>query len=409
MRFTRLLVSAVAALAVAGSAAGEEGGAAMTATPEEAPAAPEASAPAPSEEAMPASEPMQQAAAPAASAAAQPKASARPRAPKRKPKLGPVAHDASGQRGRIHTVAPGDTLWDISDAYLGTPWVWPSIWQDNPKVPNPHRIHPGDKLWVSPTAMRRVTDEEAAQLLANEQLPASVDDASPSPLPTVTVPSIERIGFVSASELAAAGAILGSRRPERWYGSEMPVYLSLGAGQVEPGERFDVVRAEHEVEDPATGRTLGVFVERLGWVEVTKVEGDTSEAVIRMAAREIQAGDRLLPRREQAREVAVRPVAPPVAGQIAYLADQRTIHGSLDLVFLNRGSEHGLVVGSPLEVFRQGDQVRDPDTGERRTLPDQVLARLVVVSAEPHTAVAVVTHASEELARGDRFREARAR
>lgn len=322
--------------------------------------------------------------------------------------LGPLGHDAAGQSGRVHTVKSGDTLWDLSDAYLGTPWVWPSIWQDNPDVANPHRIFPGDKIWISPTSMRRVSDAEAAQLLASDgELPASpAEDAGTAPLDTIRVPTLDTVGFVSADLLAASGSILGSPRPETWYGAEMPVYLSLGEGEVEKGDRFTVVRAQEDVRDPATRRVIGVHIAKLGWVEVTKVHSESAEAVIRASAQEMQAGDRILPRTEVGQEVAVQPTTTPVEGQIALLGNSQTIKGGQDLVFLNRGSEDGLLIGSPLEVFRPGGEARDVETGRPRLLPDEVLAQLVVVSAEPDTAVAVVTHASQEISRGQPFRGA---
>jgi hypothetical protein len=420
MRIVSLLLCAVASIALAGGAARAAD------APGDASAPAEAVAPA-AQEGMPASGGAESAAAPAGDAAT-PDAAPASQAPaageasaaseaaspapkraavKRKPRLGPVGHDASGQRGRIHTVASGDTLWDISDAYLGTPWVWPSLWQDNPNVPNPHRIFPGNKLWITPTTMRRVTDAEAAELLAGE-LPASADDAMPAPPGGLSVPNIDAIGFVSADMIAASGSILGSSRDDVWYSAEMPVYLSLGAGQVQKGDRFTVVRAEQKVRDPETNRSLGVYVDRLGWVEVVAVHAESAEAVIRESVREMTAGDRLLPHSETPPEVMVRSGAPPVEGQIAFLPDLRTVQGGQDVVFLNRGSEHGLAVGSPLEVYRPGARVRDRETRERRMLPDDVLANLVVVSAEPQTAVAVVTHATEEIGRGDMFRGASA-
>ena len=344
-----------------------------------------------------------EAAAAAAPAEAAPAPAAQPEPVKRKPKLGPVGHDASGQRGRIHTVASGDTLWDISDANLGTPWVWPSIWQDNPEVPNPHRIFPGDKLWISPTAMRRVSDEEAARLLGGE-LPAAIEDAG-SGLGSIVVPSVDALGFVSAEALTASGSILGSPRNESWLAAESPVFLSLGAGQVEKGDRFTVVRAEEDVRDPETNRTLGVYVARLGWVEVTEVHPESSMAVIRSSAREMQAGDRLLPFHEPLREVPVRAATAPIEGQVVFPATARRVHGGRDLVYLNRGSDHGLMVGSPLEVFRASGQAVDQETGMRRAMPDDVTASLVVISAEPQSAVAVVTRSNREIERGDWFRE----
>jgi hypothetical protein len=328
---------------------------------------------------------------------------------KRKPKLGPVGHDASGQRGRIHTVASGDTLWDISDAYLGTPWVWPSIWQDNPAVPNPHRIYPGNKLWVSPTAMRRITDEEAARLLGGE-LPASLQDVPTGPLSSVVVPSVESLGFVSADALTASGSILGSPRPRAsQFAAQDRVYVSVAAGQVEKGDRFTVVRAQDEVRDPETNRTLGVYVERLGWLEVVAVDAESSLAEIRSSAREMEIGDRLLPHSEPLREIPVRAATPPVEGQVALPPAARRVHGGMDVVYLNRGTEDGLLVGSPLEVIRPGELALDQETGQRRLLPDHVMASLVVVSAEPGSAVALVTSANHEIQRGDVFRGASAR
>lgn len=389
MRIVSLLVCAMASIGLAVNASAvdaEPAPAAAAAAPADAAAAPAETAAAPAE---------------AASAPA-----AQPAPVKRKPKLGPVGHDASGQRGRIHTVASGDTLWDISDAYLGTPWVWPSIWQDNPEVPNPHRIFPGDKLWISPTAMRRVSDEEAARLLGGE-LPAAIEDTG-SGLGSIVVPSVDALGFVSADVLTASGSILGSSRNESWLAAEAPVFVSLGAGQVEKGDRFTVVRAEEDVRDPETNRTLGVYVARLGWVEVTEVHPESSVAVIRSSAREMQAGDRLLPFHEPLREVPVRAATAPVEGQVAFPASARRVHGGMDLVYLNRGSDHGLMVGSPLEVFQPNGRAVDQETGLRRTMPDDITASLVVISAEPRSAVALVTKAEREIQRGDWFRGASA-
>lgn len=47
---------------------------------------------------------------------------------------------------KSYIVEKGDTLWDISEMYLDSPWLWPRLWQVNPEIDNPHLIYPGDKL-----------------------------------------------------------------------------------------------------------------------------------------------------------------------------------------------------------------------------------------------------------------------
>ena len=330
----------------------------------------------------------------------------------RTPVLGPMGYDAEGRPGRIHTVVGGDTLWDISDAYLGTPWVWPSIWVDNPEVDDPHRIYPGDRIWITPTSMRRVTPEEAAELIARvpegaDPLPAAHDESIDAPV--VTGPSfdfnqLETLGFISPEAFEGAGSIIGTPSLHTILAQTRLVYISRGEGETAVGDRFDVVRLAEDVRDPDTGDKIGVFAEPLGWLEVTEVHPESSVARIEVSYFDMAVGDRIVERQELPTSLTLRPAPDGVEGRVAYFKTHRTVMAQRDIVFLNRGTDHGVEVGSPLEVYRPGTPAEDAMTREERTLPDHIVADLIVVSAEPTTSVAVVTHARNELAMGDHFR-----
>jgi hypothetical protein len=336
--------------------------------------------------------------------------------------LGAVGYDSQGRRGRIHIVVPRDTLWDISNAYLGTPWVWPSIWKDNDDIANPHLIHPGDHIWITPSEMRRVTPEEAAMLLANrplEEAPAAMDEAPVEPRPEVVpelaepvdrgsyrVSARETTGLVTPEQLEASASIVDSVPERVLMSQEDSVYIGLGESDVEPGDQLTIFRTNEKVFDPDTGALLGYHVEMLGWLEVLETYPETSLARIGMSTSEVEITDRLMPREPLPAEIAIQAGPEDVEGKISFFPSKRVLMGFNDFVYLNRGSLDGLEVGSPLVVYRPGRLAREVTRGEKVHVPDEPIAQMLVVRTEDQSAVAVVTHSSTELKLGDRFRGA---
>jgi hypothetical protein len=299
--------------------------------------------------------------------------------------------------------------------------VWPSIWKDNQEIRNPHLIHPGDRIWITPSEMRRVTPEEAAALLAGQ--PAAPEaEGAPTPEPSEAPPAIaapetpaphmmhvvaqEGVGLVTPEALEAAGSIVAAVPNRAMLAEPDGIYVGVPEGDTQKGDQFTIFRVQEKVFDPETHRLLGYHVDILGWAEVEKTTPETALAVIRESYAEIQLGDRLMPRSPVPSEIAVQGSPGDIDGRISFFENKRTEMGTLDFVYLNRGSLDGLEVGSPLEVYRQAFLAKESTRNERVRVPERVVAQMLVVKAEPMTAVAFVTHTSEELELGDRFRGA---
>jgi hypothetical protein len=345
------------------------------------------------------------------------------------PPLGAVGYDSDGRQGRIHLVVSSDTLWDISDSYLGTPWVWPSIWQDNRDIENPHLIHPGDRVWITAHEMRRVTAEEASALLANgppavdresavalaapdvtepefafEPIPAAMPESAGFLMRSFKVSARESAGLVSLEQMVASASIVG-KIPERVFLSqEDQVYVGLGESDVEVGDQFTIFRTREKVYDPDTGTLLGYDVAILGWVEIDETYAETSRAVIRMSTAGVVVEDRLIPREPFPQEISLLPSPEGVEGKISFFPQRRVLMGDNDFVYLNRGSLDGLEVGSPLEVYRVGYDAPEVTRHEDVEVPDRVVAKMIVVRAATEAAVAVIMNTDTELKLGDRFR-----
>jgi len=361
--------------------------------------------------------------------------------------LGPQGIDDLGRTGRLHTVSSGDTLWDLSSAYLGTPWVWPSVWIDNGDIDNPHLIMPGDRIWITANEMRVVSDAEAESFLAPVVAPvaevvedAPVDEmaiveepiqplaaletgaddpstleafpvavpgqeaASTAPGRRITVSQRAAMGFVSADDLAGASTIVDSPVERTWLAAGDPIVLGMGEGDVEVGDEFTVFEVVDEVRDIETNRILGHHVNVLGWIEVNELTGDTSIGEIRMSFSEMERGFRVMPRQDLSHHVTARTTPDAIEGKVVFLPSDATVTADGGYVYLNRGEFHGVEIGSELEVFDAGGIVNERSRRVDVRTPDHRVAKLVVVSVMPDSSVAFVLSSTRELEVGDDVR-----
>lgn len=330
----------------------------------------------------------------------------------------------SGEKGQLHVVAPGDTLWGITERYLGTPWIWPSIWKENATIPDPNRIYPGDLIWITNSGMRKVSREEAEALTRPpEQAPAApveplepdeptvpgdpfatLDGGQARPEHALRYPGLEAAPFVSTDELAALGSVLGTHADHHWISQSQRMIVSLGEGRTQVGDRLVVFRERRGIWHPQTRKRVGSYVEIVGRAEITEVHDETSYAQVIWATSEIEPGDRLMPAEETDEEIVPTLSPASVEGVILALRPNHFYGGAGELVMLDRGIQDGLARGSEFVVYRSGELRRDPLEGRSLQTPDDVLGRALVVKLTARSAVALLTQAHSEIHPGDRYR-----
>ena len=86
------------------------------------------------------------------------------------------------EMGIKYTVKSGDTLWDISEKFFGSPWIWPELWEMNSKqVMNPHLIFPGNRLHLFRHKQLTVVPEAVEEVKAQPEEQAVVEVAVEEP------------------------------------------------------------------------------------------------------------------------------------------------------------------------------------------------------------------------------------
>lgn len=312
-----------------------------------------------------------------------------------------------------YIIQRGDTLWDLAGKWLGDPFLWPQVWDQNRYVLDSHWIYPGDPLVVpgQPTVVPPEGPPEGPAVSSAPGAPTGTKGkeaksakpvpAAPKLIPVADMSDLYCSGFIEPSHSTAEVRIVGREFEREMVATGDVVYVNQGQSQgVRAGDRLAVIRPESAVSHPASGDALGTYVRRLGSMRVLAAQENTATAVIEFGCDAMKEGDEIVPWVEipAPRLTELPPMdqydVTPSGGAVGYVVaarDSLQRVGEGNVIHVDLGDASGLGSGEILQLFR--------DNGD---LPRLMLGRAVVLTVEPGTATAKVYQSVREIAVGDR-------
>lgn len=319
-----------------------------------------------------------------------------------------------------YTVKKGDTLWDISSAFLNSPWKWPEIWHANPQIENPHLIYPGDLIkLIYIDGEARLTSERTLKLVpggangnggsginATEKLSPQIRVVQNEA--AITAIPLDRIdSFLSRSRvvddlktLEKAPYILAGPQKRIVSGAGDEAYARGSFGDF---TNFGVYRKGDVLFDPKTKEVLGIHALGVGSVSIKSQKGDIATLNVVRANEEIRIGDRLLPSEDRSTSSTFFPSGPDteITGSIVGVEGGVQQVGKYNVVMINRGEREGIKPGNVLAIYKKGEVVVDRVTGGRVSLPDERAGLLMVFRTFKKMSFALVLEADRPLTVGD--------
>jgi len=310
------------------------------------------------------------------------------------------------QETYIHVVVKGDTLWDICQDLYANPWVWPKVWQMNPHITNPHWIYPGTELRVYYEVARYYEEGTAVAETAVVEKAPVVEEVTPPPppkVPTISFSEIDQVGFITPFVPEGKGFILGGKRQRTLIGAADKIYVQFREGaQPEVGERFFVFRTSLLFKHPITKKDVGYLNTMLGVLEVVLVAPDHAKAVVISSFQEMSANDKLMPYKKRSEEIALKPGAEPIEGNIILAEWGTFLIAHRQIVFIDLGANDEIKAGHRFEVFQEPKALTSKD--EEIVLSIQPIGELLVLAVEQETAATIVIKALTEFTPGERVR-----
>jgi len=325
----------------------------------------------------------------------------------------PAESAARPSEGIVHTVVAGDTLWDLSSKYLGSPWKWTEIWERNRFLTNPHYIYPGIQVVIVPPGAREFAlEQEPAAAAGPAETPAaaapSVEAVQP-PVPRVTPPRVPYLDikpeeFVRAGEFlkdapTGIGAIMGGKEPKVGFVEGDTVYLSLRK-EIPAGQLLGVYRVRGPIDSPGKRPVSGYVKYLIGVIQaVPNVDGQAA-ANVRHSFEDLTRADLISEEIPAYAPVRIDPGADGIPCSVitGRLWNEELAQG--DFIYLDQGASAGVAVGN---VFRVFVPTGVESGSEAHSAPGKVLfeaARAVVVRVSPDFSTVYVASSSESFAAG---------
>lgn len=304
--------------------------------------------------------------------------------------------------GLVHTVVAGDTLWDLSARYLGSPWRWPELWERNRFLTNPHYIYPGIRVVVFPPAAREygmaiLNPEPPAEAAAEKAVEsaAGATEAAPGPgkaaAPVAAVPEVDvvRAGLFLPHRPEGIGNIREGVDSRVAFSESDTVFLSL-AKEIPVGQLLGVYRVRGPVDPPSCGSVSGYVKYLVGVLQVVEPKDGKVTAVVRKSFEDLSRADRIDEEIPGYAPIVLKPGGGSLGAIVLAGRGENTEFATGNMVYLDKGSEAGVEVGNLFRVLDGEDDAvwkESRDGGER--VPVEV-ARAVVVRTLPGSSSAYI-------------------
>jgi hypothetical protein len=295
-----------------------------------------------------------------------------------------VEHEA----GVYYTIQKGDTLWELSQRFLDSPWQWPDVWSENSQIANPHRIYPGDRI-------RLFNHKDVARWVDTDLDKEVVEEKDPL---YYFYSAIDKIGFIKKEPATPRGTIFKVKDDKEIISKADLVYIRPNEDtSFVPGSKLTVYRTLKPLKDRKTNSYIGIQHYLTGIVEITKIEPKFALARVVQSFRSIEVNDLLIPYVKRSPKIILTESKKELKGKIIVSEEHASIIGDNTVAFIDKGNKDGVKPGQTYTIFYQEKKRLDPETKGDVYLTPVDFGTLIVLHSEKTTSTVLITNAEKSI------------
>lgn len=292
-------------------------------------------------------------------------------------------HIVETETGIYYIIQPGDTLWDLSQQFSDSAWLWPDLWKENKDIPNPHLIYPGQRIRIY-----RRTD-------IDKMGPAETAEGLSADRGTYTYKRMDAVGFIRYPALTPSGVIFDVQEPKEMINTYDVVYIRPEITEdFHVGDRFTIYHTLEPIRDEKNSEIIGVQHLIKGIVEITDIQSEVITGSVMKTFRPLTVDDQVTPYLDRPASFPLKESVPGIEGKMISAEDHLEMIGEHHIAFIDKGSTDGIEVGQTYTAFDQEEKVIDKKTNKTVLLPKVKLGELLVLHTENTTSTVLVTQSN---------------
>ena len=297
------------------------------------------------------------------------------------------------ETGFYYTVKKGDTLWDLSNKFSDSPWVWPELWSENKQLTNPHWIYPGQRLRLY---LRK--DLEKAELPVQKK-PSVPPPAKEKPI--YYYPKIDSIGFIKKTPVVPSGEIIKVKDDKVMISENDMIYIRPAADStLAMGQRYYIYRTFSPLKQKKINYGIQHYI--TGIAEITKIESDYALATVTRSFRPIHTYDLLMPYKKKTPNITLTESVKNLEGEIIITEERANYFGDNTIAFIDKGAGDGVQEGQMYNVYYQ-EETRAGKVSKETSLTPITFGSLLVLHCELETATVLITSSERDMHPGTKI------
>jgi len=306
-----------------------------------------------------------------------------------------------------YTVQKGDTLWDLSQKFYHSQWVWPGLWEMNhQKIKNPHRIYPGQRIRIFLTNGLEPSPPSSITSSPPEPLSTSPKKTPPAPTPQPHGITVQTLDFVKKTPVPPLGHILMSENDGTILSNGDTIFIKpVAKNNFIPGTQYDIFSTKKVDVKLGNIKFKGVKHSINAIVTILEANDDFTRGVIDMAFRSSHPGDPIMAHRTFKKEIPINPTPPQsIQARIICAKDDNELLGEGSIAFINAGSQKHVKPGDVYTLYKPQTAPSTSLFKEADPLPALKNGTLMVLHTEKTAATVKILSSNSEVLVGDLVR-----